>query len=94
VEVESYWHYDDQSPRVRDKLFITRDEGYIGIGAHTMREGDLMSIFCGAPSCFIIRLSEEHKGCYNFIGPAYVHGLMDEEEVKEIGYGVTWATLI
>ncbi|KAH7075323.1 heterokaryon incompatibility protein-domain-containing protein [Paraphoma chrysanthemicola] len=94
IGMESYWHYDDQSPRVCDKLFITKEDGYIGIGPRTMREGDLMCIFCGAPSCFIIRASEEHKGCYTFVGPAYVHGLMDEEEVKAIGFGVAWATLI
>jgi hypothetical protein len=93
--MKSYWHYDDQSPRVRDKLFITRDDKYVGIGPHTMREDDLMSIFCGAPSCFNIRpLSGEHEGCYNFEGPSYVHGLLDEEEVKAMGFGVAWATLV
>lgn len=94
VGMESYWHYDSQSPRVRDKLFFTETDGYIGIGPHTMKEGDLMCIFCGAPSCFIIRASEEDEGCYNFVGPAYVHGLMDEEEVKDMGFGVTWVTLV
>jgi hypothetical protein len=93
VERERYWHYDDQSPRVRDKFFITKD-GYVGIGPCTMREGDLMCIFCGAPSCFVIRVSEDHEGCYELVGPAYVHGLMDEEEVKDMGFGVMWTTFV
>jgi len=92
--METYWYYDAQSPRVRDRLFMTKEDGYMGIGPHTIREGDMMCIFCGAPSCFIIRASEEHEGCYEFVGPAYVHGLMDEEEVKGMELGVTWVTLV
>jgi hypothetical protein len=91
--MEAYFHYEDQTPRVKDRMFFCKDEGYLGIGPYTLEKGDMMCLFCGAPCPFIIRKHSDNDGCYELVGPAYVHGLMSEDEVRPLNLGTTWVTL-
>jgi len=56
-------------------------KGYIGIGPRHCQAGDLICIFIGAPTPFIVRKAGT-KGEYHLVGDAYVHGIMDGELMK------------
>jgi hypothetical protein len=59
------------------RLCVTRKE-YFGAIPQESREGDLICVFEGGRSLFVVRDKEE-KGGYELVGPAYVHGLMKGE---------------
>jgi hypothetical protein len=60
----------------QDKAFFTTRSGYMGTGFHTLQPGDLIVLCAGATMPLIIR---EQGDYFRFIGPGYVHGLMNAE---------------
>ncbi len=54
--------------------------GLVGLGPNGMQSDDLVIIFFGCHTPFVIR--PDGKGTYRLIGEAYVHGIMDGEIVK------------
>ena len=60
------------------QAFVT-SEGYPGLGPKDVKEGDLVAIFLGGPSVFILR--EHHNGLYQVIGTCYILGMMDGEAI-------------
>jgi len=67
----------------RKRLFVTEGR-YLGLGPASMREGDGVWVLPGAGAAFILRkvdvTDDEDVRC-NFIGEAYVHGIMNGEAV-------------
>ncbi|CAE6995143.1 hypothetical protein P3342_000058 [Pyrenophora teres f. teres] len=62
-------------------LFFTTD-GYIGMGPPGTVPGDHIAILCGGDVPFCIRVMEDApSGHYTLVGDAYVHGMMDGEDV-------------
>ena len=61
------------------KLFSTLS-GYIGIGDGTLESGDLVCVFLGGMTPFIIRPVDQK---YKFVGECYVHGIMHGEALEE-----------
>ena len=74
----------------KGRVFFTTETGYMGLGPSgidTMRQGDKVCVISGCCTPFVIR-PVEGTTCYDLIGEAYVHGLMDGEamhmyDVKE-----------
>jgi hypothetical protein len=62
------------------RLFRT-ETGTIGIGPDDIQEGDLIVIFFGARTPFIIRRNERADR-FTLIGDCYVHGLMNGEGLR------------
>ena len=60
------------------KLFST-SRGYIGIGDITLETGDMICVFFGGRTPFIVRTV---NGKYKFVGECYLHGIMHGEELK------------
>jgi hypothetical protein len=75
-----YWGNDSDNID-RDKcvfarhLFLTA-KPYIGIGPAYMQPGDILCLFEGGPSAYILR-ENQGNGTYSFIGDCYVLGIMD-----------------
>ena len=61
------------------KLFSTAS-GHIGIGNITLEPGDLVCVFLGARTPFIVRPVGEK---YEFVGDCYLHGIMQGEALEE-----------
>jgi hypothetical protein len=82
---------------IRRTFFITK-QGYLGLGPANIRSGDKFFILLGAPTPFILRDAGEREvrwmvhqpeygsrqqECFEVVGDAYVHGLMDGEAMQE-----------
>jgi hypothetical protein len=61
------------------KYFVSAS-GYIGLVPDAAQEGDMMCIFMGGMTPFVIRPAGEN---YKLIGARYVHGIMHGEAVAE-----------
>lgn len=69
--------------RLRWRRLCTTRKGYFGAIPETAQIGDLVCMFDGTRSLFVVR----EKGAYfQLIGTAYVHGLMYGEVLKMEGY--------
>jgi hypothetical protein len=68
----------DQSRSVMDirRRMITSDKGYFGLAPALTQPGDKICVLLGCSRPVIIR---KHSGSYEFIGPAYIHGIMHGE---------------
>lgn len=62
------------------KAIFDTVRGYIGFGSHFMRPGDLVVIFDGAKTPFLIRKEMDehgvHTGRYTIVSDCYLHGWM------------------
>lgn len=61
------------------KIFVT-ETGYVGFGPRCMRPGDVVCVLFGGRTPYVIRPTAAPDE-YLFLGPAYVHGLMDSEAI-------------
>ncbi|KAK4952171.1 hypothetical protein LTR10_010091 [Elasticomyces elasticus] len=62
------------------RLLVT-DAGRYGLGPGIMQPGDVITIVRGVDVPFILRSAD--KGRYQFVGAAYVDGIMNGEAVEE-----------
>lgn len=61
-------------------LFISRDEEWLGLAPTDAIAGDVIALLEGGRVPYILRPGNETQaGCYQVIGDAYVHGVMDGE---------------
>ncbi|KAF5967524.1 heterokaryon incompatibility protein (het-6OR allele) [Fusarium bulbicola] len=79
---------------INKKGFIT-ETGMIGISNLDIKEGDFISILNGGKMPFILRQirSEVSGVAYQYIGQAYVHGIMDGE-IMDKNLESEWISLI
>jgi hypothetical protein len=56
--------------------FVSR-QGYLGLGPQSLEPRDLICIFFGANTPFILR--KDWKSRYQLVGESYIHGIMDGE---------------
>ncbi|KAH8699399.1 hypothetical protein GQ44DRAFT_718196 [Phaeosphaeriaceae sp. PMI808] len=63
-----FWH---------GRTFFATPQGYIGLAPIECCIGDIVCIFFGAVTPYILRPTGD--GRYNFVGECYVHGIMDGE---------------
>jgi len=61
------------------QLFVTH-RGYMGLASKGVKEGDLVTVLLGGDMPFLLRKREEGSSL-QFIGEAYVHGLMYGEAI-------------
>lgn len=62
------------------RKFVT-ENGYIGIGPASIREGDLVCVLFGGCVPYILRPTDTDNMC-NLVGECYVHGIMYGETVR------------
>jgi hypothetical protein len=67
-------------------FFITK-RGYMGVGPRSTWRGDKVAVFCGGKTAYVLRGSGDGKDVFQFLGEAYVHGMMNGEMFKE-GYEI------
>ncbi|KAM5359124.1 hypothetical protein ACJZ2D_014730 [Fusarium nematophilum] len=60
------------------RFFITA-RGNLGSGPPDMQEGDHICVLVGSKVPVILRDSGDKAGCYEYVGHAYVHGIMHGE---------------
>ncbi|KAH7270902.1 heterokaryon incompatibility protein-domain-containing protein [Fusarium solani] len=77
------------------KRGICTHTGMIGIGNRDIQVGDAICILAGGNMPFVLRQVEGHGGgvAYQYIGQAYVHGIMDGEAMNE-GRDLEWISLV
>jgi hypothetical protein len=61
---------------------VITDTGYVGIASPHVQQGDLLCIFPGASSPYLIRKQEGDR--FTLVGGAHVHGIMNGEYLKSI----------
>ncbi|KAK3989404.1 heterokaryon incompatibility protein-domain-containing protein, partial [Cladorrhinum sp. PSN332] len=59
--------------------------GHLGAVPEVAKEGDFICVFSGTRHLFVVRETGQ-DGKFEFVGSAYVHGLMDGELVRAGGY--------
>jgi hypothetical protein len=74
----------------RHSLILTQ-QGYIGLGPRDCKSGDLVAVFNGCKTPFIIRLADTHPfsfspPAYHLVAPCFVHGIMLGEMYWDIKY--------
>ena len=63
---------------VHNRRFLSTGKGYIGLGPHDSKVGDVVCVLLGGETPFILRKNESF---YQFVGEAYVHGIMNGEVI-------------
>ncbi|KAK5689847.1 hypothetical protein LTR97_012607 [Elasticomyces elasticus] len=64
-----------------DRRLLVTNTGRCGLGPSIMQSGDVVIIVRGADVPFVLRPAD--KGYYQFVGAAYVNGIMDGEAVEK-----------
>jgi hypothetical protein len=69
------WNLTDQRP---GRFFVT-DRGQLGCGSPTIVPGDKVCVVLGCDHPILLRPahSDDQSACYHYMGPLYVHGLME-----------------
>jgi hypothetical protein len=69
---------------VKGRCFFTTDEPrYMGIGPEHMKAGDVIAVFYGARTPFVLRkVRKRRQKCYKLIGDCYIHGIMNGEALE------------
>jgi hypothetical protein len=64
-----------------DLVFYITEKGYMGVGPRCTKPGDRVCILFGGSMPYIIRPTSHSDDEYLFLGPTYVHGMMDGEVI-------------
>ncbi|KAF2806258.1 uncharacterized protein BDZ99DRAFT_422669 [Mytilinidion resinicola] len=77
------------------RAFFSTSSGSVGIGPGDLKVGDMICIFDGGVTPFIIRPKSDDPNLYEFFGEAYVDGIMYGEALEtEEAKNVTTFTLV
>ncbi|CAM1507403.1 Fc.00g070440.m01.CDS01 [Cosmosporella sp. VM-42] len=72
-----------------ERRFYITDTGFIGLGNHNMRDGDLVvAVFGLSVPCVLRPRGESPEDGYEFIGEAYCHGIMNGEVIQMFGLSI------
>ncbi|PVH96255.1 hypothetical protein DM02DRAFT_617342 [Periconia macrospinosa] len=73
-----------------NRRFFVTEKGYFGLGPPDIQEADSVCILLGGSTPYILRPRHAHSlgarslgAGYDFVGDAYVHGIMQGEAVAE-----------
>jgi len=75
----------------RRRRYLKTEDGHYGMGPEAMEPGDEVAVLLGGMTAFILRpvpQSDENANQYQFVGEAYVHGIMKGEIVRECREGL------
>lgn len=75
------------------RLCGTAKRRYFGAVPEEAQIGDKVCIIEGATSWFVLREALQ-VGCFELIGPAYIHGFMNGEVLEEWFYKTTSIMLV
>ncbi|KAK3347435.1 hypothetical protein B0H65DRAFT_460440 [Neurospora tetraspora] len=78
LEADGGKHYDDCLAKMAGKSLYLTKKGYMGMGPHEMKSGDVVTVFPGARIPFVLRPTAE-EDTFTYIGDAYCDGIMDGE---------------
>jgi hypothetical protein len=78
------------SATVNRRFFLTKT-GYMGLGPHYMARDDIVCVFAGGNTPFLVRQAESRniegdvkEECFRLVGDCYLHGIMDGETMDNI----------
>ena len=80
TQVTSPRFWADVQLRCRGRKLFSTLSGHIGVGDVTLEPGDLVCVFLGGRTPFIIRPVDEK---YKFVGECYLQGIMQGEALEE-----------
>ncbi|KAK0514619.1 hypothetical protein JMJ35_003236 [Cladonia borealis] len=80
THVMSPWFWVDLQMCCRGRKLFSTLSGHIGVGDGTLEPGDLVCVFLGGETPFIIRPVDQK---YKFVGECYLHGIMHGEALEE-----------
>ncbi|KAK0516001.1 hypothetical protein JMJ35_002035 [Cladonia borealis] len=66
-----------------DRIFFSTKGGRIGVGPPETQPGDLICILYGAGPLYVLRRGSDAKKPLQILGDAFVHGLMDLDDMYE-----------
>ncbi|KAF7544004.1 hypothetical protein G7Z17_g10296 [Cylindrodendrum hubeiense] len=68
-----------------ERRFYMTDTGYMGLGNHNMKTGDIIAVLFGLKIPCVLRLRGKNpEDGYEFIGEAYCHGMMHGEALENL----------
>jgi hypothetical protein len=67
--------------RSSGRRYFVSHRGYLGVGPSTTSPGDVIAIILGLDTPLVLRAIGEDR--YQIVGEAYVHGIMDDELMKD-----------
>ncbi|KAL8717738.1 MAG: hypothetical protein Q9225_005049 [Loekoesia sp. 1 TL-2023] len=78
---KAFWY--DFLRVARNRQFCVTKNGYIGWIPLSARVGDRICLFLGGQVPYVIRPHKKKKGDWQFLGEAYIHGIMKGEAFKK-----------
>lgn len=84
LEGENRKYYESLVKHSLNRRFFITSNGSLGSGPLEMRENDLVCILFGSKAPVILRRSSRAQGCFEWVGQAYVHGVMHGESLLEM----------
>lgn len=79
-----FWFYRQVFQIFTQRSFFATRNGWLGVGPKTMQVGDEIVVFFYCPTPYVLRRKET---LYEFLGEAYVHGLMYGEALRMLERG-------
>ncbi|KAF5655218.1 heterokaryon incompatibility (het-6OR allele) [Fusarium heterosporum] len=75
------------------QLPFSTEKGMLGFGGRNLKVGDTICVLAGGRMPFVLRQVSAPGSNYMYIGPAYVHGIMDGEVLESVER-FDWITLV
>jgi hypothetical protein len=67
--------------------YFSTEQGRLGLGPLEIKTGDIICVFYGTRTVFVLRPARENPDEWYFVGDAFVHGLMELDETTESAMG-------
>ncbi|KAG8531870.1 uncharacterized protein KY384_003506 [Bacidia gigantensis] len=83
---KAFWY--DFVRVARNRRFCVTKQGYIGWVPSSAKEGDRICLLLGGQVPYVVRPHKKRKGEWQFLGEAYVHGIMRGEAMQREGLNV------
>ncbi|RFN54181.1 hypothetical protein FIE12Z_1307 [Fusarium flagelliforme] len=80
LQKQGWYRFHQATTVSQDLNFFITEKSYVGVGPRCMKAGDKVCILFGGSTPYVIRPTSIPDE-YLYLGPAYVHGIMDGEVI-------------
>jgi hypothetical protein len=86
IDADDLWNIQAHLRYLHNQRFMATKSGRLGVTDFFAKAGDICFVVPGISNPLILR--QTSQGTYNFVGAAYIHGVMSGEMMGELDKGV------